>query len=81
MVPSNRSRGNVHTLEHKRFILNAFTMTVVKNQHRLLWTFATSPSWEIFKSCLHALLGKLVLGNPFSAGRFNQVIFRVSAIL
>ena len=65
VVPSDRTRGNVHTLKHRRFPPNIgkhfFTVQVTKHWHRLLKEVVEPPSLEIFKSHLD-----MVLGNPGS---------------
>lgn len=56
VVPRNRSRGNGHQLEHRRFPLKIrrdfLTMQVSEHWHRLLRVVVKSPSLEILKSHL-----------------------------
>ena len=62
VVPSDRTRGNVHTLKHRRFPLNIwkhfFTVMVTKHWDRLPKEVMESPCLEIFKSSLDTVLGR-----------------------
>lgn len=77
VVPSNRSRA-VCTHWNTRGSFWMFSLWQwSRTSTGFLWAFARSPSWEILKSHLDALLGKPAVGDPSSAGRFDQVISRV----
>jgi len=63
-VPRNRTRGNGHTLRHRRFHLNMrknfFTVRVTEHWNRLLRQVVESPSLETFKSHLDTILGNVL---------------------
>jgi len=64
MVPSDRTRGNRHKLKHRKFQLNMrknfFTLRLIEHWNRLRREVVESPSLEIFKTRLDAVLCSLL---------------------
>ena len=64
MAARDRMRGSGHKHEHRKFHLNMrkniFTLRVTELWHRLPREVVESPSLEIFKTCLDAILCNLL---------------------
>ena len=77
VMPNDRTRGNGHKLEHRKFQLNMrknfFPVWVPEQGHRLHREGVESPSLETFKPCLDAFLCPCS-GVPAQAGGLGKMI-------
>ena len=73
MIPNDRTRGNGHKLEQRRFQINMrknlFPVRVPEQWHRLPRGVVESPSLETFKTCLDAFLCPLLWVSLLKQGR------------
>jgi len=64
VVPSDKTRGNVRRLIHRKILLNIrkhfLTVRVAEHWHRLPGEVVQSPFLETFRSHLDMILGKLL---------------------
>jgi len=81
VVPSDRTRSNKHKLKQTKFHLNMrknlFPLRVTEPWSRLPSEVVESPSLEIFKTRLDAVLCSLAVGDPALAGGLDYMTHRV----